>query len=428
MGFQTLDEWLAWQEGLHARRVDLGLERVGWVAEAMGLDHPSYRVVTVAGTNGKGSCVALLHSTLSAAGYRVGAYTSPHLLRYNERVRVGGAVASDAQLCRAFARIDDARRDVALTYFEYGTLAALDVFREAQVDIALLEVGMGGRLDATNVVDADVAVVAALAVDHVDWLGPDRETIAREKAGIFRPRRPAVCGDPDPPRSLLAHAAGLSTPLYRVGVDFDYRSAPESWEWHCGSRRRGALPFPALTGEFQLRNAAAVLMALELLADHFPVSQDDVRRGLQEVQLAGRFQVIPGPVERILDVAHNPQAAEALAANLARRPCGGRTLAVVALLGDKDIEGVVVALDLMVHRWLVADLPGPRAVPVAELASRIRRAGVRGGVSTHPGVEDALERAQVEAQPGDRIVIFGSFRTVEEALRVDERAARARDG
>ncbi len=428
MRFHTLDQWLAWQDTLHARKIDLGLERVGWVAEAMGLDRPPFPAVTVAGTNGKGSCVALLEAILQAAGYRVGAYTSPHLLRYNERVRIAGAAVGDEDLCRAFARVDDARGDVALTYFEFGTLAALERFRAAQVDIALLEVGMGGRLDATNVVDAEVALVAAIDVDHREWLGPDRESIGREKAGIFRPGRPAVCADPDPPASLLAHAAALDTPLYRIGREFDWHAAADGWEWRCDTRRRRALPPPALHGEFQLRNAAAVLMVLELLARAFPVTQDEVRRGLQEVSLPGRFQVIPGAVEHILDVAHNPQAARSLAANLQRRPCTGRTLAVAALLADKDVEAVAAALDPVVDRWFLAGLDGPRALAAADLARRIRAAAVRGPVAADPDVARALARAQRAADAGDRIVVFGSFHTVEAALRRLETGPAARTG
>ncbi len=429
MRFEALDEWLAWQDSLHPRKIDLSLDRVGRVAGALGLERPPFPVVTVAGTNGKGSCVALLEAVLSVAGYRVGAYTSPHLLRYNERVRVAGAALDDTQLCRAFARIDDARGDTALTYFEFGTLAALDRFRAARVDLALLEVGMGGRLDATNVVDAEVALVAALGVDHRDWLGPDRESIAREKAGIFRPGRPAVCADPEPPESLVQYAARLGTPLYRIGREFDFRlDGAGSWEWECGMRRRRALPPPALQGEFQVRNAAAALMTLELLAERFPVTQDEVRRGLQEVRLPGRFQVIPGPVEYILDVAHNPQAAQSLAANLARRPCRGRTLAVVALLSDKEIEAVAAAVDCVVDRWLAAGLDGPRTLPAAEFAARIRAAPVRAPLSVHPSVAEALAHADAQARPGDRIVVFGSFRTVEAALRHLDIRASARAG
>lgn len=418
MRFQTLEEWLAWQNSLNARKVDLGLERVGWVAEAMGLDRPPFPVVTVAGTNGKGSCVALLEAILGAAGYRVGAYTSPHILRYNERVRVAGLPLDDAQLCQAFARIDAARADVALTYFEFGTLAALERFRAAEVDIALLEVGMGGRLDATNVIDADVALVAALDVDHRDWLGADRETIAREKAGIFRSGRPAVCSDPVLPRSLVDHAARLGTPLHRIGQEFDWRcDGRGGWDWWCAASRRSTLPPPALHGEFQLRNAAGVLMVLELLGARFPVSQDDVRRGLQEVVLPGRFQVLPGPIEWILDVAHNPQAARSLAANLARRPCRGRTLAVVALLADKAIEEVAAALDSAVDQWLVAGFDGTRGLPASELAARIGAGAIRAPLSHHADVAQALAQARAQARPGDRIVVFGSFHTVEAALR-----------
>lgn len=423
MRFDTLNEWLAWQETLHTREIDLGLERVARVLERLGKTHPPYTVLTVGGTNGKGSCVAMLEAILGAAGYRVATYTSPHLLRYNERVRICGQEVDDAALCRAFARVDQARGDISLTYFEFGTLAALDIFHDAGLDVAILEVGLGGRLDAVNVVDADVALITSVDLDHLDWLGPDRESIGREKAGIFRAGHPVVCGDPDPPSSLTEHARTLGAPLYRIGQDFDYAQDAVGWHWWSGGTRRDALPRPSLLGDFQLQNAAAVLMALELVRDALPVGQNEVRRGLGEVRLPGRFQVLPGPVERILDVAHNPHGAAALARALRQRPGPGRTLAVVAILGDKDVEAVARCMQPVVDAWYVAGLTLPRGQSGAALAARLAAAIPDAPISVWERVHEAYAAALREARSGDRIVVFGSFHTVAEVLERCESGA-----
>lgn len=417
MRFQTLEQWLAWQETLHPRKIDPGLERVAQVARVMGLDRPPFAVITVAGTNGKGSCVALLESVLRAAGYRVGAYFSPHLLRYNERVRVCGAEVSDRTLCEAFERVDQARGETTLSYFEFGTLAAIDIFFGAGLDVAVLEVGMGGRLDAVNVLDADAALVASVGIDHVIWLGHDRDSIGREKAGIFRAGRPAVYGDPDPPRSVLEHARSIAAPLYCQGRDFGYAVDTRGWNWWGGERTRDALPYPALLGDYQFRNAAAVLMVLEQLRERLPVGQDDVRRGLQEVRLSGRFQVVPGAVERIFDVAHNLDAARVLAQALLRRPCRGRTRAVIGMLGDKDVEGVGRVMSGGIDVWYAAGLDGERGIGAEALAARLQSGGVSAPVQVCHTVSGAYERAMQEARTGDRVVVFGSFHTVAEVLR-----------
>ncbi len=416
MRFATLNEWLAWQETLHAREIDLGLERVSFVLERLGRAHPPYTVLTVGGTNGKGSCVAMLESILGAAGYRVATYTSPHLLRYNERIRIGGVEVDDATLCRAFERVDQARGDITLTYFEFGTLAALDIFHDAGLDVAILEVGLGGRLDAVNAVDADVALITSIDLDHLDWLGSDRESIGREKAGILRTGRPAVCGDPHPPRSLVTQAQSLDVPLYCLGRDFGYAKNVSGWRWWSSIGRRDALPLPNLYGDFQLQNAAAVLMVLELYREGLPVGQDHLRRGLSEIQLRGRFQVLSGPVERILDVAHNPHGAAALAQALRQRPCTGRTLAVAAILGDKNVEGIGRNIRAVVDAWYAAGLDVPRGQSGAVLAERL--AAVHPGVPilVHTCVCDAYAQALQDARPGDRVVVFGSFYTVAEVL------------
>jgi dihydrofolate synthase/folylpolyglutamate synthase len=415
MKFQTLDQWLRWQESLHPSAIDLGLERPGRVLDALGLRHPDHAVITVAGTNGKGSSVAMLESILRAAGYRVGCYTSPHLLRYNERVRIDGEPVEDRRLCEAFERIDRVRGETSLTYFEFGTLAAMDIFAGAGLDVAVLEVGMGGRLDAVNLQDADVALVTAIDVDHAAWLGNDREAIGREKAGIFRPRRPAVCADPQPPASLLAHAAELGTALYRLGEAFDYHPDEEGWRWEGAHARYDALPLPALRGDFQLQNAAGVVMVLSLLGERLPVTAAQIRQGLLSVSLPGRFQLLPGAPATIVDVAHNPQSAAALAANLKAQMVRGRTLAVVGVLADKDLAGVIRPMLPCVDLWYPAGLAVPRGCDSRTLHQGI--AGLGGAVEhDYPTVGEALAAARSRAQPDDRIVVFGSFYTVAEAL------------
>jgi dihydrofolate synthase/folylpolyglutamate synthase len=415
MRFDSLAQWLAWQETLHPKAIDLGLERPGEVLRRMGLSaRPDYFVFTVAGTNGKGSTVATLEAILRAAGHRVGSYTSPHLLRYNERIRIDGAEVSDAELCAAFERVDQVRGEVSLSYFEFGTLAAFDLFARAGLDAAVLEVGMGGRLDAVNLLDADVAVVTPIDVDHAEWLGPDRETIAREKAGILRAGRAAVCSDPVPPASLAEEAARIGARLHQVGREFDFAVAGDQWWWR-GAHGRLELPLPALRGVSQAQNAAGVLMALELAAARLPVHPDEVAAGLRAATLPGRFEVVPGPVTRIFDVGHNPHAARELARNLAAQPCGGRTLAVWAMLGDKDAAGVVEALRGSFDHWHVAGLAGNRGRGAASLAELLSARGLA-LFTAHATVAEAWSAALAGARPGDRVVVFGSFHTVAEAL------------
>lgn len=416
MRFSNLADWLLWQESLNPKEIDLGLDRVREVWARLASEPPRFAVVTVAGTNGKGSSVAMLESILRCAGYSVGAYTSPHLLRYNERVRLGGLEVSDAALVAAFDAVDRARADVPLTYFEFGTLAALTLFRDAGIDIAVLEVGLGGRLDAVNIIDADVALVTSIGIDHVDWLGPDRESIGREKAGIFRSGRPAVCADPEPPASVTAYAAHIGAPLYRLGPDFNYGLEPGGWRWDGLGRSRAALPLPALRGGVQLQNAAAVLAVLELLAERFPVDQNAVRRGLLELVLPGRFQVLPGPVEWILDVTHNPDGAKVLADNLRQHPCAGRTLAVVGMLEDKDVEGVARVLGQVVDQWYAAGLSASRGMPGTRLAERLGAAAAA-AVQPCDDVAAACAQADAAASVGDRVLVFGSFHTVAEAMQ-----------
>jgi dihydrofolate synthase / folylpolyglutamate synthase len=416
MRFDTLDRWLAWQEGLHPQLIDLGLDRVAQVAQVMDVMRPASVVVTVGGTNGKGSCVALLAAILQAAGYRVGAYTSPHLLRYNERIRVCGADVTDSELCAAFQRVDDARGATSLTYFEFGTLAALDIFRRAALDVVILEVGLGGRLDAVNIVDADVALVASISLDHTQWLGHDREAIGFEKAGIFRAQRPAVCGDPNPPESIILRARALGAPLYCINRHFSVHADGQQWQWQGPTRRRDALPFPALRAVAQLDNAASVLMVLDLLRARLPVDQAAVRAGLEGVSLAARFQVWPGPVMRVLDVAHNEDSAKVLCATLSRQPCSGCTYAVVGMLADKDMAAVLRAMAPAVQAWYLGGLAVARGASGAQLAEALGASEGAAPSQVFATVAQAYAAACAAVRPGDRVVVFGSFHTVAEVL------------
>jgi dihydrofolate synthase/folylpolyglutamate synthase len=419
MRYSNLADWLAWQETLHPAKIDLGLDRLRLVLQRMGLEHPCYALITVAGTNGKGSCVAMLEAILHAAGYRVGAYTSPHLLRYNERIRIDRAMVSDAALCEAFARVDAARGDISLTYFEFGTLAALDIFSRAGLDAVVLEVGMGGRLDAVNVLDPDVAVVTTVAIDHSAWLGSDREQIGAEKAGIFRAGRAAVYGDVDPPASVMERARSLKVTLQCLGHDFGHRCAAGGWSWWGMGLHRHTLPLPRLRGPYQLNNAATAITALELLKSRLPVAQQALRLGLSSVDLPGRLQLLDERALRICDVAHNVQAATALAAGLNNLPCAGRTHGVVAMLADKDLSGVARALADTIHVWHVAGLSVERGAGLAHMVAQVRAAAGGQAVNEYAEVSMALEGAAAAAGPADRIVVFGSFYTVAAALAPD---------
>ena len=433
--FSTLQQWLAWQKQLHSRDVDLGLERVTTMLQRLGLQQPSYPVITVAGTNGKGSTVAFLQAVLQASGYRVGAYTSPHLMRYNERIQIAGAEVNDEPLCTAFAKVDAARSDIngniSLSFFEFGTLAALQLFHDAEVEVGILEVGLGGRLDAVNAVDADVAIVTTIGIDHVDWLGPDRESIGYEKAGIFRAGRPAICADPIPPMSLLNHAHALGSHLYQVGEAYGYELNAEAqtpvWRWWSKQQTYSNLPLPALQGQHQLTNAAAAIMALEtdVLRERLSISRQALCTGLVTAQNPGRFQIIRqdcanGHIEWILDISHNPQGAQALAQNLrlhASSHCGN-TYAIFGMLRDKDIQGVVQSLSECINHWYTIPLGGARGLSTEQLATQLVKAGVSSETITasHTAVQACQTVAQV-AVAGDRVVVCGSFYAVANVLR-----------
>ena len=420
---RDLAGWLAYLETLHPKAIALGLDRVRSVRGRLGAPI-ACPVVTVTGTNGKGSTSAMIEAAMRCAGFRTGLYTSPHLLRYNERVRVAGVEASDEALVDALNAVEDARTSggaaVPLTYFEFGTLAALHLFSRSGLDVLVLEVGLGGRLDAVNIFDADVAIVTSVDLDHQDYLGDTREAIGREKAGIFRPGRVAICGDPDPPASLVEEAARVGATLYVAGRDFAAIPEGAQWRYRGPGGDRYGLPHPALRGAYQLGNAACAIATIDALRDRLPVSAGALRDGLVGVELAGRFQVLPGRPARVLDVAHNPHAARALASCLASMGYQASTHAVLGMLADKDVDGVIAAMKGQVDRWTVAPLPGPRGATAQALADALVRAGVpAAAIRTAPDVATAWRAAVAEAGEADRIVAFGSFLTVAAALAAE---------
>ncbi len=415
--FNSLSKWLAWQESLHFTAIELGLERCRRVADNMGLLKPAYTVISVAGTNGKGSSVTMLDQMLRNAGYHVGRYISPHLIKYNERICVNGQEVIDEELCESFDRIDRARGDISLTYFEFGTLAALDLFRQRQVDLVVLEVGLGGRLDAVNILDADVALISSIDLDHQQWLGSDREAIGREKAGIFRNRAPAVCSDPKPPQSIIDCAEALGTPLAVAGRDYSYEVERDCWHWSAGEKRINNLPRPMQYCDFQLQNAAGVLMVLEQISDEYPLQEQHIKDGLRSFRLNGRMQLIPGEIPKILDVAHNRESVRALTANLKLIPCLGKTHVLIGMLKDKDHAMVLGELSEVADSWSVVSLEQERGSDADLLLAKLHELNITESVSAFSGVKDALDNLNSLAMPGDRIVITGSFLTVGAALR-----------
>ena len=401
---------------MHAKPIDLGLDRVRAIANRLGLrlDFPT---ITVGGTNGKGSTCAMLDAILRSAGYRVGLYTSPHLLRFNERARIEGIDASDDALITHFEAVEQARGDTTLTYFEFTTLAIVRLFAQSKLDATVLEVGLGGRLDAVNLFDADVAIVTSVAMDHMDYLGATRELIGAEKAHIYRAGRPAICSDPEPPQALLDHACAIGADLWRFGHDFNYQGDRQQWAYAGRQMRRASLPYPALRGANQLLNAAGALAALEALAPRLPVSQQAVRHGLLTVQLPARFQVLPGKPAIVLDVAHNPHAAAVLAQNLDMMGFYPQTHAVFGMLNDKDVGGVVAKVGDRIDHWYVAPTSGARGASAATLAGHVRAVMPAASVSEHANVAAALASARERSNADDRILGFGSFVAVAEAMR-----------
>lgn len=404
--------WLAYLEKLHPKSIAMGLERVNQVKQHLHLN-PDFTIITVAGTNGKGSTCAMLEGMLLAAGYRVGCYTSPHLLDYNERVRVNCVDASDEELCHAFAAVEAKRGDTPLTYFEFGTLAAVWHFCHQNIQVAVLEVGLGGRLDAVNSFDTDCAIITSIDLDHMEYLGNSRDSIGFEKAGVYRHNVSALCGDSVPPPTVPQHAVGIGADYRQIGQDFGFQQRATDWDFWSESERIEQLPLPVLAGSFQLNNAACAVAALCVLRQRLPITQQAMRLGLQAVVLAGRFQTVQDSPKIILDVAHNPQAARGLAENLHQTPCSGRTLAVFAMLSDKDIGGVVAALGDEIDAWFVAGIDAPRGTSCEELAGYLSDVKI----FTHPSIAQALAQACRAASENDRIVAFGSFYTVADVLR-----------
>ncbi|MGK5019224.1 bifunctional tetrahydrofolate synthase/dihydrofolate synthase [Janthinobacterium lividum] len=414
----TLPEWLAMLETRHSEtQINMGLDRVQAVKARMQLAF-TCPVIMVAGTNGKGSTCAMLESVLLRAGYKVGLYIKPHFLDFNERARVLGEMASDEQLVASFNVVEAVRGDTALTYFEFTTLAILHLLAQAQLDVAILEVGLGGRLDAVNVIDADVAIVTSVDIDHTDYLGDTREAIGFEKAGIFRPGKPAICSDPVPPQSLIDHAQAIGADLWLMGRDFNYSGDKQQWNYGGREQRRNSLAYPSLRGANQILNAAAVLAALEALRLKLPVGAQEVRTGLVTVELPGRFQVLPGRPSVILDVAHNPHAASALNQNLGNMGYHPYTYAVFGSMQDKDIDGVLAAMSEHVDHWCLTDLPSPRSATASELAAKVqimladKPDSSEHTVSIFADPAQAYANAMSRVGENDRIVVFGSFLTV----------------
>jgi dihydrofolate synthase/folylpolyglutamate synthase len=414
--FDSLDAWLHWQEQLHPRPIDLGLERVAEVYRQLKLNSKKPPTITVAGTNGKGSCIAYLEAIYRAQGYKVGAYTSPHILRYNERIRINGTEAGDNQLCEAFTLIDGLRGNTSLSYFEFGTLAALILFAAAEVDVQLLEVGLGGRLDAVNIVAPDAAILTTIAIDHVDWLGNTLEAIGREKAGIFRSNVPAIIGENNPPASVLECATDKQALLMQMGQTFSYNKLEQGWDWQTADLHLLNLPAPAFKGEHQYRNASAVLMAINALQSSLPVSETAIQTGLKNAQLKGRFQLIPGDKPLLLDVGHNPQAVQTLADYLRDEFPAVKVHAVFAMMKDKDIPGVLSIINHHVEDWFLAPLNNPRAASDQLLINYFQQLNIKNVNNGFADFSAALAAAKSAAQPGELILIFGSFFLVSEYL------------
>ena len=418
MRLQTLPEWLSWLESLHPKAIDLGLDRVRTVGERLQIISPKVPVITVGGTNGKGSCVAFLSTIYQLAGYRTGVYTSPHLLQYNERVVINGEMASDDALIAAFCAVDNARGDISLTYFEFGTLAAFWLFSQQKLDLWVVEVGLGGRLDAVNIIDNDLAIIASIDLDHQDYLGDTIEAIGSEKAGIFRENRPAIIGGDKIPNSLIDHAKKINANLYTINKNFCYyiNEGRTHWSFVSGNKTYQQLP-PV---QLKLSNAAVSIMAVELLQERLPVTFEVICKGLAQARVMGRFWRLLSNPQCIVDVAHNPAAANELARQLSLQPLTGKTVAVVGILHDKDIVGVLKALIPVIDNWVLATLTGPRGTSAAQLGAYLEQLG-QDNYQLADSVAKAYQEAVNQIGVTDRIVVFGSFYTVAEVLAIDKR-------
>ncbi len=421
MRFDNLPAWLRWQENLHFTEVDPGLERIGQVWQALGGNSTlPCKIVTVAGTNGKGSSVAMLASILKQAGYRVGTYTSPHLLRYNERICINGEPCDDALICAAFDKIDQARGNISLTYFEFATLAASLIFIDSQLDVVIFEVGMGGRLDAVNLFDADIALITPISLDHTQWLGDSREQIANEKAGVLRLNQSVVCTEALPAISLVKKALTLNADLSVAENDFSFVDSGNSWQWNNETSKLENLIKPALQGHYQLQNAAAVLQVVYLLNEQgFTVSKQHIEQGLASVHLIGRFQEVKTEVGlHIFDVTHNQQGALNLARVLKQQPSNGKTFAVLAMLADKDVQSVVEPLADVIDVWYLAGLNGSRGMSAEDLSENVVKLVPEQKIKCFEMVEDAYQQAALLLTENDRLLVFGSFHTVEAIMRL----------
>lgn len=415
--FNSLEDWLEWQEGVHPREIDLGLERVERVFKVLNPDNVKPPTIIVAGTNGKGSCIAFLESIYRAQGYRVGAYTSPHIVKYNERIRIDGLSVDDDLICQAFDRIDGVRNEDSLSYFEFGTLAALDIFWRSDLDVQLLEIGLGGRLDAVNIIDADTVLITSICIDHVDWLGETREAIAYEKAGVFRKGIPAVIGDLNPPETLLKCALEKNTPLYRINKEFSFQKKTKDWGWFCSKNKKRkylSLPELALKGEHQYRNASAVLMATIEMEAFLPVSEESIYKGLEAVHLKGRFQLIDGDIPVLLDVAHNPQAVRALVEYLMKMYSDKKIYAVFSMMKDKDIKAVIEIISPVINHWFISPLNSPRAASQTIIQDCFKQNDLKNASFGYRSFSESFQAAEESAEPGDLIVVFGSFYLVAE--------------
>ena len=416
MRFRNLQSWLDWQETLHPEEIELGLDRIRQVWHSLYQSEFKPVVISVAGTNGKGSCCAMLESIYLAAGYRTGCYTSPHFIRYTERIRIHGEEVSEDDLCEVFEAIDQARGDISLTYFEFGTLAALLLFARSSLEVVILEVGLGGRLDAVNIIDADVSLLSSVGLDHQAWLGEDRETIGREKAGIFRPGKTAICAESDPPASVLQYAREMGVNCLVQGKDFYVQTQDHGWSWHGpGGQSRYSLPVPSLRGAQQVSNASAVLMVVQTLEECLPVNMSHIRHGLTAVMLPGRFQVIAGDVPIILDVAHNPAAANVLRDNLQAYNNKAKTHAVCGMLADKDITSVMETLSGVIDDWYLVPIKAARGAGYEQLTEALSLEDRL--VHKVADVPQALDLARQQARAGEQILVFGSFYVVADALK-----------
>ena len=415
---RSLREWLDYQQLIHPAEIELGLERLREVWHRLHPGRFKPLLISVAGTNGKGSSVAYLDAILRAASWRVGSYTSPHLIRYNERIHIDGEEVGDDKLCAAFERIEECRGEITLTYFEFGTLAALDLFSRYQLDVVILEVGLGGRLDAVNLLDADAALVTSIGIDHQAWLGDNRDDIGAEKAGILRAGQPAVYAETDMPAGFLQAATAIGAKLYHLGDDYHYMTGEDGWSWQSGRALRHALPMPSMRGYYQLQNAAGVLMILHLLRQRLPVSREAIRQGMMQAKLPGRFQVIAGEPLIILDVAHNREAAAALATNLGTMRFPGKLRAIFSMYADKPLQAVVATLENAVDEWHIYPLDDERGFSGEKLHTEVLQAAVHAEVISHDSLQDAFQAVKQESAAGDAILIFGSFRVVGEALEM----------